>query len=298
MACDEYKALLPGHAEGRLSAEQERLLKDHLRNCDSCRSTLHLLRMDDKAIRGALLGVRPKGGDVAEPRRGLRFLVGGTVLVLLMLVALYGAYRGIGRVTGDDARPRDEAPGESGTAQMAANLQVEVEWSGIVLGELRRVVSDATGLSVVLDPSALSFLLMAVPGKRPLSGPAETVFMEALHPLGLAFDVRFGVIFVATPERLVSLPRSAPPLPVRLASKSVTLSFADLPLGEALDTLARLKGIEVVLSSRVAGQAATDRVTLVFSGIGLRNALALILLPRGLTYAPSGKLIVVRRREK
>lgn len=297
MACDEYKALLPEHAEGRLSVEQERLLKDHLRDCDSCRSTLRLLRMDDKAIRGALLGLRPKGIGGPEPRRGVRVLLIGTVLVLLMLAALYGAYRGLGWVVKDDSGPwGDLPPAEHGDT--AGDLEAMITWDDVLLDELRPAIAKATGFSVVMDPPSLDALLTAVPGKRPLSGHAGKVFREALRPLGLAFDVRFGVIFIASPERLASLPVTAPSLPPALASKSVTLSFSGLPLSEALDTLARLKGIEIVLSSRIAEQVAAGRVTLAFRGVGLPDALALLLAPRGLTFAFSGGMVVVRRAEK
>jgi hypothetical protein len=298
MACTEYKALLPEHAEGNLSAEQERLLKDHLRDCDSCRSTLRLLRMEDKSIRGALLGIRPKGTTSRPPRQGYRVVLFGTIGVVLALVALYGAYRGVGRLIQDDSGPWGEIPALPETETLDESLRTEIVWDGFIIGDALDAISEATKVDVVVDPPSLPVLLEGHPRSIRNNGPAREVLTAVLRPAGLTWDLRFGVILVGTPERLAALPVEAPPLPPALSRKSVSLSYAGLPLSHALDALSRLKGLEIVLTARVADFAAEDRVTIDFTDLGLRDALSLILIPRGLTYREVGGMIVVARRKK
>ncbi len=298
MACSEYKALLPRQAKGQLSADQERLLKDHLRACDSCRSTLRLLRMDDKAISGALLGLRPRGDSPPPPRRSYRMLLFGTAGILLALIALYGAYRGVEMVVNDDSGPWGSPPEPPGAAGGQAALVVEITWEGALLGDALEVISQATGLAVVMDPPSRPMLMEAVPGSRPFAGSARAILTAVLHPAGLAWDSRFGVILVGSPSRLGALPVKAPALPPSLSDKLVTLSFSGLPLGRALDALSRMKGVEIVLTARVAALAATDRITVAFRNLHFGDALSLILLPRGLTYREAAGMIVVERLKK
>ena len=305
MACDEYKALLPGQAEGRLTADQERLLKDHLRNCDSCRSTLRILRMDDKAIRGALLGVRPTGAVEPGRRRAIRVLILSTVFVLLVVpVLLFGlwALDLFYRALVNDSGPWGDLPGTQVESLTAGRLAAPITWKGGRLGDLLDEVSRATDRDVVIDPGELSARSETVALAHPVAGPAGDVLEDVLRTRGLTFDDRFGVLYVASPERLAALSTIPAPLSARLAAKTVTLSFEQLPLCEALDTLGRLKGVEIVLSTKIAARAAEERLTIDFKGIRLTDALALILFPRGLTYAESyaesGGMIVVRGEGK
>ena len=85
MACREYKALVRRFAEGGLPENQERLLRDHLAECDACRRIVRLLELDDAAIGAALLGPPP------------RVLALAIALLLLFLAALFVLYRQIGR---------------------------------------------------------------------------------------------------------------------------------------------------------------------------------------------------------
>ena len=43
-------------------------------------------------------------------------------------------------------------------------------------------------------------------------GPTRERAPADASPMGLAFDERFGVLYVGTPERLAALPVSAPPI--------------------------------------------------------------------------------------
>ena len=98
MPCEEYRALVEKRGEERLPDEQERLLADHLPDCESCRKAVALQRLDDTALHNALLGL-PTGraAEAAGARRLTRMVVVPTVMLALVLFGLWALYRSFDR---------------------------------------------------------------------------------------------------------------------------------------------------------------------------------------------------------
>ncbi|MHC4860674.1 MAG: anti-sigma factor family protein, partial [Planctomycetota bacterium] len=136
MACQDYRALIPRYVDGELPPEQARLLKDHLPACDSCRGTVRLLRMEDRAIRGALLGAGSRGAVPRPPVRLVRAALICGILLGVATVALYGTYRGLAE--------KVEAARQNQAADLSRTLRVQAD--GIPLGELLEQISGRTGV--------------------------------------------------------------------------------------------------------------------------------------------------------
>ena len=142
MACPDYKALLTRYVDGELPREQERLLKDHLPACDSCRGTVRLLKMEDKAIRSALLGVGSKGSRVRPPIRLVRAAVICGLLFGLGTLVLLAVYQGLAERV--DATKRQEA------LERTLDRPVRVEAAGVDIETFLAEVSEEAGVEIVL----------------------------------------------------------------------------------------------------------------------------------------------------
>jgi anti-sigma factor RsiW len=88
MACPDYKPLLPEYVSGELSAEQVRLLKDHLPGCDSCRETIRLLRLEDDAVRRMLFGAGRPRRERAEANRLVRYSIWMLLILVLCILGV------------------------------------------------------------------------------------------------------------------------------------------------------------------------------------------------------------------
>jgi hypothetical protein len=142
MACPDYKALLPRYVDGELPQEQERLLKDHLPTCDSCRGTIRLLKMEDRAIRSALFGPGSRARSVRVPIRFIRAAVIYGLIFGTGLLVLYGAYQGLAERV--DAAKRNEA------LEAALDRTVLVSADGLDVDTFLEEVSAAAGVELVL----------------------------------------------------------------------------------------------------------------------------------------------------
>jgi hypothetical protein len=177
MACDSYKALLSSHVDGELPPDQGRLLKDHLPGCDSCRRTIRFLRMEDDAIRGALLA-----GHRGEPirlgsSRALRAALIGGIFVGLSLVALYVAYRGI---AGNSVAARDDT--------FRLDQPVHLRAERLPVAKLVEEIAHSAGTDIrIVDPAALA--------DRP---PATVVLVEPIR-LGSVLEL-LGEFYGLTPR--------------------------------------------------------------------------------------------------
>ena len=149
-------------------------------------------------------------------------------------------------------------------------------------------LSDAANVPIVLDG----------PSGRPVpevpAGSAEAALNKIAAAASLAWDVRWGVAYVATRERLertpVALPETAsetptPPaivaLRTELARRRVDLACRDLPLEQAVAQVSDW------LEFRVRWDPRVDRrqlVTIEAESLRARDALSLLLLPRGCAY--------------
>jgi hypothetical protein len=204
---------------------------------------------------------------------------------------------GLGGLIKDDGSGPWESPGEFETpAPLDSLLTREVVVSGDSLYDALSGLSASIGVGIVFDPAALEARLDVAPdcGDTPI--PVGSALTKLLAPSGLSWDRRFSVLLIATPERLSALPSDPPALSAPLDALAVTFSFASLPLDEALDHVALIKGIPIVLSTKVAGRVIRERVTLAVMKTPLADALALLLYPRGLTCRVQGGLIVVEAK--
>lgn len=141
MGCPDYRPLLQRHVDGELPKGQTRLLKDHLPGCDDCRKTVRLLKMEDRAIRGALLGPGSARAPILGSSGALKAAILIGVFAGLAFVALYGAYEGVERGVRAAA---DEA---------AMDEPVRVDAVNAPLPEVLLEVSRQVGMPVRLDPA-------------------------------------------------------------------------------------------------------------------------------------------------
>jgi hypothetical protein len=147
MACQDYKPLLSRYLDGELPEDQSGLVKDHLPACESCRKTLRLLRMEDHAIRSALLEMPGKKGKSAPPRGLIRAAVIAFVLLGLALVVLDRLYDSMGKKL-----PTGPTAATSVQAALDAPILIRAKRMGI--GDFLDSLSEQAGVPVVRDPKA------------------------------------------------------------------------------------------------------------------------------------------------
>ncbi len=162
------------------------------------------------------------------------------------------------------------------------------------LPEALAFVAESCGAGIVLDPAWSS-------GR---TGAEQTVTMsvedatakDAVALLavtkGLSMEPRWGVMLLATAERLAAVPKDLLPPPAGDAPKAeidlraalqtpVNAAFEGCPLPDALAFFGALKDLSIGMSEAAKSAAARDEVNLRASGLSLEHALAIVLLPRG-----------------
>jgi len=189
MACSDYKRLISPYVDGELPSDQAELVKDHLPDCESCRKSVRLLRLEDRAVRSALLGVHAIRSRRPRPRK----LPAVAALVLILvggsLVLLYGVYEGLGR----SVRERNAA-----ADRVAAALEepVLVHAEAMPLREFVRRLDAAAEVDVLLHPDAAGRVGYDHPVSLPLVEPIrlESVLLLLDEFHGLAWRARDGRI--------------------------------------------------------------------------------------------------------
>ena len=95
--CDVVKDLLPQYAEGTLEKDTEKLVKEHLDECDECRSYLdEIIKINEELDRGEV-PVAPSMGEIGaltkiKKRLRHRRLVTVLITIAAVFVVLIGAY--------------------------------------------------------------------------------------------------------------------------------------------------------------------------------------------------------------
>jgi hypothetical protein len=192
MACSDYKALLPDYVSGDLSADQVRLLKDHLPGCDSCRETVRLLRLDDDAVRRMLFGHRE---GTEPPRRPGRFVRLSLLLVATLLLCLAGLYFGYGAVA-VRKRQMEEMHQVPATDPLEQRIPVPSEYTD--LGSFIEFLSREAGAEIEVSDSAEARLRDPM-SEPPVAGPSATLgaLLEALSTrYGLRYRVEDGRVLI------------------------------------------------------------------------------------------------------
>lgn len=189
--------------------------------------------------------------------------------------------------------------------------RVNVNFTDTRLADALGFLRNYADIAVVLDPAVRK---EKSEDELLVNLQAEDVTVKNVLGLltltkGLAWDVRWGGVFVSTEARLKSLPKDALPpaaadapewetkLRERLAGP-VSFSFADATVPQALEFLRTLKGVNIVLSPDAKEAAERVPVTLEVSGVQTADALALLLYPNGFTFRLKSEVVLVEKAKE
>lgn len=161
-----------------------------------------------------------------------------------------------------------------------------VDWKArdITFSGALQYARSVTGLNIALDPKL---------GRRTdteiemhVDGVSARSLLDLLcEPAGVGWDLRYGVVFVAPKERLKALPAVTPWKDEALPKKRVDLPFDGTKLRLALDYLAAATGEKFKVDPAAEDAVRSIEVTLVAGRIRVSDALAVLLVPHGLTLA-------------
>jgi type II secretory pathway component GspD/PulD (secretin) len=188
-----------------------------------------------------------------------------------------------------------------------ANVAIALQQSSLtdVLGFL----ASMSGVSMVVDPQVLR---TRNPGTLELTLNVQGISVEnalsiCSQMLGLKWDVRWGIVFVSTEERLAALPTYAlPPTPtgerpvgerklqMRLATEEVSFEFDEAPLPTVLDFVCKVRDLPVVLDEKAKTAAAELKVSAKVQGLTVDRTLAMLLYPRGFEFEVTKDAVVVK----
>jgi len=185
--------------------------------------------------------------------------------------------------------------GRDWRAELRARLKekkVTMAIRGRDLGEALRFLRTVSGANFVLDAAAPRAKIEIQTGAITVE-QALNLMTEAN---GLAWDLRWGVVFVSTPKRLKALPRD-PPLG-GLGGRRISLPFERTPLPKALGYLNAASGLAVSVDVAAKDDVEATEVTVQVSDTEPADALALMLLPAGFTAERKDGRIVVRKLEE
>ncbi len=188
---------------------------------------------------------------------------------------------------------------------------LDVNFDEKSLGKVLRYVAGEMGATIALDPEVTrtrqrNTLLVTLKMRQVRS---RDLFDLVTRSLDLAWDVRYGVVFVSTKERLASLPRHAEKLPRagrlsdeqemlrrRLVVTTVYHDFNGTSAVRAIRYLSKAPKIPLVIDADTE-KALDDAPTVIqkFEGINFRQMLDLVLIPRGFRYQPTKTGVKVLR---
>ena len=191
----------------------------------------------------------------------------------------------------------------------APNLERFVDRSLRNLGaEAVDLLREATEPSLLLDPQLPPD---KGPAGRMVSFPTELASTSAIldritEAAGLAWDLRWGLVFIAEPKRLAELPRGdGKPVPYvnvppwehavhTYLNAPISFAFDDVPLPEALEAVMRGVVYELRIPDEMQETMRRVRVRHAANWISVRHALVSLLVPRGFSFEIRKEGIVVR----
>ncbi len=175
-----------------------------------------------------------------------------------------------------------------------------------------RFVAGEMGTTIALDPEVSrtrkrNTLMLTL---KAADIPSRDLFDRVAASLDLAWDVRYGVVFLSTKERLASLPRygTKPPpagrmtdaeskLRRRMAVQTVYHDFNGTSAAKALRYLSKTLSVPLVIAADVEkGLEDSSTVIQKFEGINFQQMLDLVLVPRGFGYQPTAKGVKILRK--
>jgi hypothetical protein len=188
-------------------------------------------------------------------------------------------------------------------------VRVNLDFKDTPVEEVARFLAEFSGASVAIDPECLAEMK---PDERNLTLMAKEVSLRSALDLltalkGLAWGPRWGVVFVAGPERMKELPAALLPAPAAEASeaegtlrgklaKLLALDFAKLTLSEGLAFVAGQARMTIRYGDEAAEKYAQETpVSVALQNVTVEQALSLLLLPRGFrAEVTEGALVLTR----
>jgi hypothetical protein len=226
----------------------------------------------------------------------------------------------LAKLSGPDIEWRKEAEGKYRIARKVpewkaallaklAETRMDLDFADMPVEEVARFLSGLCGASVVIDPAWLG---ETEAGERNLTLKVEEASLrESLDLLtvlkGLAWEARWGVVFIATKERLAGLPAALLPAPAAEQSEAdaalrarlaggIALDFDEAMLSEGLEFIRKAAKVDSVLSDEAVRKYAEETpISIRLADVTVEHALCVLLLPRGFRAAATeGKLVFTR----
>ena len=149
---------------------------------------------------------------------------------------------------------------------------------------------SVTGTNIFVDPSVAGNPAVRMKAAMTASQALDTITQQAK----LAWDVRFGVVFIATAARLKTLPQESPFRALGLpAEKRVSLPLNNSNLKSAASYLTAATGVKITIDPELRSK----RVTINATNVLLVDALALLLVPHGYTLEKKGDGFVIKTKK-
>ena len=208
-------------------------------------------------------------------------------------------------------RATDEKPaGPPGATENGLpDMQRSFNFENTPVEEVLGLLSELGSVAIQLDPQVTA---SRKPDELLVNLRADRLRLNDCLALvtitkGLASDVRWGGIFVSTPERLKALPKvvlseakaDAPEWEKNLRASlaaPIAFSFGAASVDSALSFIATVKNLNIVTDPKAAPQAEEATLTMSVSSVTVADALAAILLPRGLTFELKNEVVLVKLR--
>jgi hypothetical protein len=179
------------------------------------------------------------------------------------------------------------------------------------LGELPTRIADAAGVPVLVDQRGIEFAGVEM-SDQPVRytssmAPLRTAFRSMLRPHGLRVVVEDeGLVITADPAALVhqgigtsrwiNVDQQAAEGIMSKLKQPANLTFFDLPMSEAVESIGAEFDIPIVIDSRELqdiGLESSQTVSFAVGGIKLQNALSLLLDDLDLVITLQGETLVV-----
>jgi hypothetical protein len=150
----------------------------------------------------------------------------------------------------------------------------------IAFAEAIEYLRSLTGLNFALDPRLADRKGQGIE-LRADNIPARSLLDLLCEPAEIAWDLRYGVIFLATKERINALPAVSPWKDKALHEKRVDLPFDATAFPIALAYLTVASGEKFTIAPGDKDAIEAIEVSFTVNKVRLGDALALLLLPNG-----------------
>jgi hypothetical protein len=199
-------------------------------------------------------------------------------------------------------------PWELEMGQLLRKTVARLQLDGTDLGVALRRATDTIGIEVQIDPEVLRTrkpedLRVTLSVEKKITVRAALTRMT--KQVGLAWDLRWHVVFVSTPERLERIPRRLVPsggpdsrhaeLLSRLASRRVMINLQGATVAQVVSFASSLTDVKIAWSEDARAVAMSGKVTLRAQDVSLERLLALVLLPRDLILEVAEDGFVIRK---